>query len=122
MNTNQPGLTAAQIAALKDMYLLPIAAHSVAPWDWRNYKLCSTQRGRVIAEINELSMECDGEDRANQRLIRAAPELLSACIVALLAIHSHPHNYNDPKLCDAADSLRAAVSRAVVGPVAGGKP
>lgn len=87
-------------------------AHTSGEWHAKDGQIYETEKGRTLALIPYFDSNFE-EDKANQNLIAAAPDLLKALVEVLEELNQARRAQNKLTLSEAERNAQAAIQKAI---------
>lgn len=87
-------------------------AHTSGEWHAKDGQIYETEKGRTLALIPYFDSNFE-EDKANQNLIAAAPDLLKALVEVLEELNQARRAQNKLTLSEAERNANAAIQKAI---------
>ena len=87
-------------------------AHTNGEWHAHDGQIYQTETGRTLALINYFDSSFE-EDKANQNLIAAAPDLLKSLVEVLEELNQTRRAQNKLTLSEAERNAQAAIKKAI---------
>lgn len=87
-------------------------AHTSGEWHAKDGQIYETEKGRTLALVPYFDSNFE-EDKANQNLIAAAPDLLKALVEVLEELNQARRAQNKLTLSEAERNAQAAIQKAI---------